>query len=104
MIYHNPVFNWRHNTQRSKYLGKKGKLLGFTVIRVKPKHMESIPDYCVGLIQIDNHQIMARLSDVDHDQLTIGLKLIGRLRRLLPPTPDSPILYGTVFAPERGEL
>lgn len=101
MIFNNPVNIWRCNSQRSRYLGKTGTLEGFTRIRVKPKHMHEVPDYCVGLVKVGRFKIMTRITDVEYGELQIGQKLMGRMRRLVPPTPESPILYGVVFAPIR---
>lgn len=95
----NPVRVWRYNGLRRKFLGKVGILEEFSVVRVGPTGMENRVPYVVGLVRVGKEKVMAQIVDVDESRVVVGMKMVGRLRRLFDVDPEAVIVYGLKFAP-----
>lgn len=93
---------WRYNKQRRRFLGKRGVLVSWSVVRVAPEGMLERTPYVVGLVRVGKALVMAQLIEVeDVSRLRVGLVLIGRLRRLFDVDEKALLVYGIKFAPLR---
>lgn len=99
-----PVRVWRRNEQRRKHMGEVGVLRGFSVVRVAPTGLERHVPYVVGLVEVGGEMVTAQLVEVQFGELTLGMKLVGVLRRLLEVDHDGVLVYGVKFGPVREDL
>lgn len=98
-----PARVWRYNQKRRKYLGKLGKLVGFTTVRTPPEGLEKRVPYVVGLVKIGQERLMAQIVDIEPEEVRVGMKVVGRLRRLFDVPNDQLVIYGVKFVPIRGK-
>ena len=98
-----PVRVWRRNCLRREGLGKKGRLEGFTVVRVAPEGLGTAVPYVLGIVRVGSKQLMVQVVGVEEDELRVGMELVGVLRRMVEVDADGVILYGVKFARVRGE-
>lgn len=96
-----PARLWRYNRERKKYLGKVGKLVGWSQVQVGPEGMERRAPYFIGLIRVGGETVIAQLVEVEAESIKRGMMMVGRLRRLFDVPKDQLIVYGVKFAPLR---
>ena len=97
-----PVKVWRNQAVLAKHLGKKGKVVSFTIIRVGPSGFENQIPYPVAVVAFsDSERIVGQIVDYDEDELKIGLPVEVVLRRVREPHREGVIPYGIKFRPFR---
>ncbi len=78
----------------------EGILASYTVIYQAPAGFESQVPYAVGLVDlVEGPRITAMLSDVNADELRIGLPVEMVIRKLTEDGESGPIHYGYKFRP-----
>ena len=78
-----------------------GTVLTMTTVYEAPRGFAHQVPYTAGLVQLDEGPVVASMiTDVDPEQLTIGMRVEMVTRRIRCDSEDSPILYGYKFAPE----
>jgi len=81
-------------------LPKRGILESYTVIYTAPSRFTRYTPYIVGLIKLDNGvKILAQLTDVNIDEIHIGMHVEATLRRLYDYGDEDQIVYGVKFRP-----
>lgn len=95
-----PVKVWRHQKEIAQFLGKEGKIISWTVIRVPPAGYEQEAPYPVVLVELEkDKRLTAQLVDWQEEDLKIGKKVKAVYRRIRKPDPEGVIPYGIKFQP-----
>ncbi|HCM37444.1 MAG: Protein AcaC [Candidatus Gottesmanbacteria bacterium GW2011_GWB1_43_11] len=94
-----PVKLWRNQKYTRELLGKSGKVVSFTVIRVPPAGFESQAPYPVVLVDLGGRLQIGQLVDVQAHQIRTGLRVRAVIRRVRQPDPEGVIPYGVKFKP-----
>ena len=96
-----PVKIWRNQKHVREVLGKTGKIVSFTIIRIPPQGFSSQAPYPVVLVDI-GHALssqIGQLVDYDKSQLKMGQKVQAVLRRVKVTNHEDLISYGVKFKP-----
>lgn len=81
-------------------LPEKGSLISFTIIRNPPLGFERSAPYALGLIELeDGTRITAQLTDVDLDELKIGIPVESVFRKVSEDGDAGIIRYAIKFRP-----
>ncbi|MFH2061672.1 MAG: OB-fold domain-containing protein [Candidatus Beckwithbacteria bacterium] len=80
---------WREKEERYKYLGEIGRVVSFTKIHEAPKGFKG--PYTIVMVEVGEKRVVGQLVA---DQIKIGQKVVGVLRRLREPNPKEVIEYG----------
>lgn len=95
-----PVKIWRHQKKIAQLLGKEGKIISWTLIRVPPAGYEQEAPYPVVLVELVNgERIVSQLVDWQEKNLAIGKKVRAVYRRIRKPDSEGIIPYGIKFRP-----
>ena len=95
-----PVKIWRNQKRIASLLGKKGKIITWTVIRVPPGDFTDQAPYPVVLVELeDKTQLMCQLVDYDESHLRFGQPVVTVIRRVMQPDMDGVIPYGIKAKP-----
>jgi uncharacterized OB-fold protein len=88
---------WRNQKSNKKYLGKTGKIVAWTKVYTAPKDFKADAPYFSALVFIEEtkEKIFAQISDVQN--IKVGDKVIGVLRRLHSVNNEQIIPYGVKF-------
>ncbi len=96
-----PVKIWRNQKSIAKILGKTGKIVSWTVIRVPPAGFSSLAPYPVVLVELTGGMRMtAQLVDLpaqagwEEKYLKIGQRVVTIVRRVTEPNAEGIIPYG----------
>ena len=90
-----PAKIWREAKQDYQALGKEGKLLYWTTVKVAGEGFESIAPYQVALIRLNKKQVVGgQLVDCQDQKLKKGMKVVSVARRVRANGPEEPIKYG----------
>ena len=92
-----PVKLWRNQNQTRELLGKIGKIISVTIIRVPPAHFENQAPYPVVLVDFGGKRTIGQLVDVDSSSIRIGQKVKAIIRRVREPDSEGIIPYGIKF-------
>jgi uncharacterized OB-fold protein len=81
--------------------GGKGELFSFTILRSAPAGFEAYTPYAVGMIKLDEGPLVeAMLTDVNEDELEIGMRMEMVTRKIRSEDGDRGLLvYGYKFRP-----
>lgn len=79
-----------------------GILVSYSVVRSAPEGMECYAPYVVGIVCVGKTYAIAQISDVDVHNLRVGMRMVGRLRRLFTAKHVDLITYGVKFCPVVG--
>jgi uncharacterized OB-fold protein len=96
-----PVVVWRKNDWRKEFLGKKGKLISWSVVRSAPVGMEKAGEYVVGIVKVGKKKVVRQIVDVEWSELKEGMSLVGKLRQIVCVDKEESILYGVKFGKVR---
>ncbi len=101
-----PVKVWRNQKKTAGLVGKTGKIVSWTVVRVPPAGFSDQAPYPVVVVELEGgKRIMAQLVDpstgsgqVGMEDL-MGLKVITVVRRVVQPSTEGVIPYGIKVKP-----
>ena len=95
-----PVKLWRNQKKVGEMLGKTGKILSWTVVRIPPADFSDQAPYPVVLVELDGvGRMTAQLVDWDTKHLSVGQKIIAIVRRIVKPNNEGVIPYGIKVKP-----
>jgi uncharacterized OB-fold protein len=78
----------------------KGTLYSYTIIYQAPDRFDQEAPYIVGLVDLEEGvRITAQLTDIQKEQLKIGMNLEMVIRQIYEDSSRGPILYGYKFRP-----
>lgn len=100
MINTSPVKVWRHQKEVALFLGKEGKIISWTLIKVPPAGYEQEAPYPVVLAEFKNRKRMVgQLVDWTKKDFQIGKRVKIIYRRIRKPDLEGVIPYGIKFRP-----
>ncbi len=95
-----PVKLWRRQKNTANLIGKKGKILNFTYIRVPSKSFVDQAPYPVIIVKMQSGENMiGQLVDWRKEDLAIGTEVVAVLRRLKTQDLDDVLYYHIKFKP-----
>ncbi len=95
-----PVKLWRRQKNTSALIGKKGKILNWTIIRIPARSFVDQAPYPVVIVKMENGENMiGQLVDWQEKDLKIGKEVISVLRRLKTEEKEDIIYYNIKFKP-----
>ncbi|MBI2613722.1 MAG: OB-fold domain-containing protein [Candidatus Levybacteria bacterium] len=95
-----PVKLWRRQKNTSALIGKKGKILQWTLIRVPAKSFMDQAPYPVIIVKMQNGEhTIGQLVDWQEKDLVIGKEVVSVLRRLRTEEKEDVIYYNIKFKP-----
>ena len=87
-------------TGLKKNLSGLGEVYSFSTMYNAPKGFEEQKPYTVALIQMDDGpMITAQLTDIDHDDVSIGLRVEMVTRKIREDGDEGQLIYGYKFRP-----
>ena len=95
-----PVKIWRNQKYIARMLGREGKIVSWTVVRVPPTGFSNLAPYPVVIVGFaDGKRITAQLVDWVSDDLAFGTKVKVVVRRVSEPPTEGVIPYGIKVRP-----
>lgn len=95
-----PVKVWRNQKKVAVLLGKTGKIIAWTIVRVPPAGFSDQAPYAVVIVALhDGSRLTAQLIDYKESDISFGTKVVTVIRRITHPDPDGIILYGMKVKP-----
>lgn len=95
-----PVKLWRRQKNVSTLIGKKGKIIQWTIIRVPAKSFVDQAPYPVVIVKMQHGENMiGQLVDWRQKDLRAGKEVIAVLRRLSTEEKEDIIYYNIKFKP-----
>ncbi len=95
-----PVKLWRNQKKVADLVGKTGRIVAWTVVRVPPADFTDQAPYPAAIVELDRDgRITAQLVDWEEKHLTIGQKVITVVRRVVKPNLEGVIPYGIKIKP-----
>lgn len=95
-----PVKIWRNQGKVRQLLGKTGRIVSWTLIRLPPTGFGAQAPYPVVLVEFtDKTKLTAQLVDWEEKNLRIGQKVLTIIRKIIEPTDDGVIPYGVKVKP-----
>lgn len=95
-----PVKIHRHQKETTSLIGKKGKIVVWTIIRIATKLFSSQAPYPVAIVKLDKgQQLIGQLVDWEEEDLKKGREVIAVLRRSWTEDKESVITYTIKFKP-----
>lgn len=90
-----PVKIWRNQKHIAKMVGKGGKIISWTTVRVPPGGFSCLAPYPVVLVELtDKTKIAAQLVDAQEKDLSFGRQVKVVIRRVTEPSNEGIIPYG----------
>lgn len=98
-----PVKLWRNQKKIASLVGKTGKIVAFTLIRVPPAGFSDQAPYPVVVVALDEglqgKRITAQLVDWQPEHLAAGQQVVTVVRRVIHPNTEGVIPYGIKVKP-----
>ncbi len=95
-----PVKLWRRQENVGSIIGKIGKILNWTIIRVPAKAFAKEAPYPVVIVELeDKEKMIGQLVDWEESDLKKGEKVIAVIRKSYPVDKESIISYNIKFKP-----
>lgn len=95
-----PVKVWRNQKKIAKLLGKTGKVISWTIIRVPPADFSYQAPYAVAVVELTSgNRLVAQLADPDEPEIKSGMKVRLVIRRTSKPESQEVIPYGIKAKP-----
>jgi len=89
---------WRHHKKHAPFLGRKGKIISWTLVKVPPVGYEEGVSYPVVLVEFqDGKRMVGQLVDWTKKDLKTGNKVRVVYRRLGKADLEGVIQYGIKF-------
>ena len=77
-----------------------GEIFSYSTMFNAPKGFEDQKPYTVALVKLDDGpMVTAQLTDVDHDQVSIGMRVEMVTRKIREDGSEGQIIYGYKFRP-----
>lgn len=87
-------------TGLKKNLSGLGEVFSFSIMHNAPKGFEDQKPYAVALIKMDEGPMLtAQLTDVDYDDVQIGMRVEMVTRKIREDGNEGQIIYGYKFRP-----
>lgn len=81
-------------------LGRTGKIISWTIVRVPPADFSDQAPYPVALVELnDGGRITAQLVDWEDKNLKTGQRAVTVVRRMVKPNTEGVIPYGIKVKP-----
>ena len=95
-----PVKLWRRQENVGALIGKFGKIIHWTIIRVPAKAFAKEAPYPVVIVELeDKEKMIGQLVDWEEEDLKKGKKVVAVLRKSYPVDRESIISYHIKFKP-----
>src|SRR3990167_5910200 len=95
-----PVKIWRRQKEIKQNLGKKGKILTWTIIYVAGSEFKTYAPYPVAVVKLESgKRITTQLVDYRKEDLKIGQRVIVILRKVREGTNEDVLVYGLKVKP-----
>ena len=95
-----PVKIWRNQKKIVALIGKSGKVISWTFVRVPPAGFEGQAPYPVALIKLeDGKTVIAQVVDYIGKDLKFGQKVVTVVRRTMQAESNDVIPYGIKVKP-----
>jgi hypothetical protein len=81
-------------------LSGRGEVYSFSLMYNAPRGFEEQKPYTIALIKLDDGpMVTAQLTDIEHDQVQIGMRVEMVTRKLREDGAEGQIIYGYKFRP-----
>ena len=95
-----PVKIWRNQKKIKELLGKAGKIVSWTLVRIPLAGFSDQAPYPVVIVELENNKrITCQMVDFDNKELRTGQKVLTIVRRITEPDADGIIPYGIKVKP-----
>lgn len=96
-----PVKIHRHQKETTALIGKKGKIVVWTIIRIATKLFSSQAPYPVAIVKLDHEgrHVIGQLVDWEDEDLKKGRQVVAVLRRSWTEDKENVITYTIKFRP-----
>lgn len=95
-----PVKIWRNQKHFAKLVGKTGRIVSWTMIRVPPDGFSEQAPYPLAVVRLDGGMLITvQVVDWEKEQLTTHQKVKTVIRRTIDTTADGVIPYGVKVKP-----
>ena len=95
-----PVKIWRNQKHFTKLIGKTGRIVSWTMIRVPPDGFSEQAPYPLAVVCLDGGMhITAQVVDWENNQCVTNQKVVTVIRRTIDATADGVIPYGVKVKP-----
>jgi len=95
-----PVKVWRNQKKIAGLVGRTGKLISWTIVRVPPANFSDQAPYPVTIVELENgKRITAQLVDWKVKHLVLGQQVVTVVRRVIQPNIEGIIPYGIKVKP-----
>lgn len=94
-----PVTLWRRQKEVSALIGKKGKIVLWTTIRIPAKAFGPQAPYPLVIVMINNKKMIGQLVDWQPSDLIVGREVVAVLRRSRIEEKDDVLSYHIKFRP-----
>ena len=95
-----PVKIWRNQKKINALIGKKGKIISWTFIRIPPAGFESQAPYPTAVVRLEEgRMIIAQMVDYTDKNLKTGQKVVTVIRRVMQTEGTDVIPYGIKVTP-----
>jgi uncharacterized OB-fold protein len=95
-----PVKLWRRQKNTSSLIGKKGKILLWTIIRIPARSFIDQAPYPVVIVKMeDGENMVGQLVDYKDKDLKKGQRVISVLRKLTTKQNEDIVYYNIKFKP-----
>jgi hypothetical protein len=85
---------------QKRNLSGMGEIYSYSTMYNAPKGFEEQKPYTVALVKMDDGpMVTAQLTDVDHDQVRIGMRVEMVTRKIREDGNEGQIVYGYKFRP-----
>jgi hypothetical protein len=87
--------------QEMVVLPDTGKIVTYTVIRVAPSQWGDMSPYAIAIAELtDGTKVMAQMTDVDVEEVKIGMEVRVEFRRIQTEGHAGVLSYGYKFVPK----
>jgi uncharacterized protein len=95
-----PVKVWRNQKYVARMIGKIGRIISCTIIRVPPANFSYQAPYPVALVELEEGgRIMAQLVDYEEKHLATDQRVVTVVRKTIQSDHDAVIPYGIKVTP-----
>jgi uncharacterized OB-fold protein len=92
-----PIKDWREQKDKYSLLGKKGRILSVSCVVQPPAFMAPLAPYWVGVIKFYGKRKAAGQIVSAKKEPQAGDRVVGVMRRMVPPSAEEIINYGVKF-------